>query len=103
SSGLDRLAHLHVQALDAVGRVDDPPDLLGESEEGNHALPGSVPDGEGGGASPAVRPRCAELVERRAGGVGVGGGVDATQLGGAALAFLPGEVAQRLTHEVDDA
>ena len=44
-----------------------------------------------------------ELVEHLAGGVGVGGRVDASELAGAALAFLPGEVAQALADEVDNA
>src|SRR6266508_3897105 len=44
-----------------------------------------------------------QLVEHLSGGVGVGGGVDPSELAGAALAFPPGEVAQRLPDQVDDA
>src|SRR5207245_10966702 len=74
-----------------------------EGGKRDHALAGPVPDGEGGGAGPAVRPGVAELVEHLACLVGVGGGVDAAQFARAALAFFPGEVAQRLADEVDDA
>src|SRR6266566_2388174 len=80
-----------------------PPRNPGWLKEGNDALPGSVPDGESGGACLARGPGLAELVEHLARLVGVGGGVDAAQFAGAALAFLPGEVAQRLADEVDDA
>ena len=79
SAGLDRLADLHVEALDGVGGVDDPADLFGEGEERDHSCPRRVSQtwraavrvllfGPGGG----------ELVEYLAGGVGVGGGVDAS-------------------------
>src|SRR5438477_1586519 len=51
----------------------------------------------------AVGPGSCEFVEYLAGLVGVGGGVDAAQLAGAGPAFFPGEVAQRLADEMDDA
>src|SRR6266540_3218567 len=100
---LDRLADLHVQALDGVGGVDDAADLLGEGEEGDDPLPGAVPDLQRGGARLAVGPGGGELIEHLAGGVSVGCGVDPAQLAGAALAFSPGEIAQALADEVDDA
>src|SRR6266516_4786377 len=59
--------------------------------------------GEGGGARLAVGPGGGELIEHLAGGVSVGCGVDPAQLAGAALAFSPGEIAQALADEVDDA
>src|SRR6266542_2873303 len=44
-----------------------------------------------------------QLVEHLSGLLGVGCGVDPSELAGAALAFPPGEVAQRLPDQVDDA
>ena len=103
SAGLDRLADLHVQALDGVGGVDDAADLVREGEEGDDPVPGSLPDGERGRARLAVAQAFVELVEHLAGGIGVGRRVDAPQLRGAALALPPGEIAQRLADEMDDA
>ena len=91
-----------MQALDGVGGVDDSADLLGEGEERDEPLPGAFPDLEGRGAGLAVGPGSGQLVEHLAGGVGVRGGVDPPQFAGAALAFLPGEVAQALADEMDD-
>src|SRR3989304_36711 len=75
----------------------------GGGGEGDPPPPGPVPGGEGGGGGLAVGPGAGQLIEHLSGLVGVGGGVDTPELARTALALLPGEVAQALADEVDDA
>lgn len=41
--GAHRPAQFGVQRLDGIGRVDDPPDLIGEGEERDDLGPGAAP------------------------------------------------------------
>ena len=83
----DDLAELVVQALDAVGGVDQFAYGGRERQEGGEALPGVGEDLDAGRVAPSQR-AVPELEQRGFGGFGAGGGVDRPKGGGEPLRSL---------------
>src|SRR4029453_11929648 len=79
AAGLDALADLAVEVLDAVGRVDRAAQLGGQCQEGDDVLPAGAPGGGDHGG--LLAPLLIEGGERGLGGVGVDGAVDRPQVG----------------------
>src|SRR5262249_30428340 len=89
-------------ALDTfIRRVDHSTQLRGKDQERRHVLPGVQPGlRDHGEAGP---PRVVERLERRLGGVSIGGGVDRLQVAGDLLALAPGHVLEAVPDQMDEA
>jgi hypothetical protein len=100
AAGLGDLAELVVQALDAVGGIQQLADGRAERQERREGVPGVFPDPDGLGVLLAQRAgrEAGQRVQR---GFLAGGGVDLAEPGGDRGGVAAGDRPQRVADQVD--
>jgi hypothetical protein len=101
AAGLDRLADLAVEVLDAVGGVDGAAQVLGQREKRRDQRPVRAP--EVGDHRVTLAPALVEDRQRGLGGVGVDRAVDGLEIARDGLAVAVGDVAHRAADLMHDA